>query len=257
MHHQIADTAIGRSPGRPLLVAGGIRSRAAIFLLFVLVVCATSGCGNKAKDLTESKEKAWALAGGIETYNKQLRDLPRNKVDEEGKVIQSWRAQLLFLIGQRNLSDLMDRDLPCNSPDQPKASEVSATQYIVPQFQSPHAADKELPLTNFVAIANPSAPLYSTERITPDDLKSRDGASNTAVFIEYPESQIRWAEPKDITLTEAIELVKNPTYASGTVVGMADGKAMVIPKTASEEDLTKLFLLDNGAPEGDWWKSKK
>ena len=52
-------------------------------------------------------------------------------------------------------------------------------------------------------------------------------------------------------------MVKNPTYASGTVVGMADGKPMVIPKTASEEDLTKLFLLDNGAPEGDWWKSKK
>ena len=74
-------------------------------------------------------------------------------------------------------------------------------------------------------------------------------------FIEYPASDINWAGPRDVSLAEATDIIQQ-SKAPSTVVGMADGTAVFVPKSATDDDIAKLFLSGNGAPQGSWWTER-
>lgn len=238
--------------GKGRLIAIGV---GLLCLLFIVLVFNSVVQRNRAFARQEALSKGKHLALGIQNYHKANMKLPSNRVDDAGSDIQSWRVSVLPWIGQSNLYSAIEPLAPWDSTDHMAFNDATATHRVVPVFQSPQGVDTVSPLTHFVSITDQASPM-AAESMTLEMVATRDGKSNTALFVEFPDSDINWAEPRDVTLAEAIDIIKNSEVPLGTVVAMADGDVILVPNTASKEDLTKLFLLDNGQPEGNWWNEK-
>jgi len=222
----------------------------AFVVLIPLVVIAV-----KKKNTAESRLEAYSngrsLADAVQRLHKDYRRLPFNLVHKEtGDVLLSWRFQLLSYTGAAHVAGNSNPDAAWNSSDHYGGTEMRAEV-----LRSPLGAGAPDPITHFVCVVDPKSPM-SGDKMTLEDVENRDGKSNTGLFLEFPKSDIHWAEPRDLTLAEAIDAINNSPASDGTVVAMADGSAIVVPKTASVDDITKLFLLDNGSPTADWLTSK-
>ena len=180
------------------------------------------------------------------------RRLPYNRIDKEsGELLLSWRLELLPFVRAANLAEITNRDVAWDSEEH-----FGGINRRVDALRSPLGASAADSITHFVCVVDPKSPM-SGEKTTLEDIENRDGKSGTGLFLEFPNSDIHWAEPRDLTLAEAIKVIKNSPAPDGTVVSMADGRAIVVPKSATDDDITKLFLLDNGSPAADWATPKR
>ena len=225
-----------------------------LFILGVLVLLPAVRQKNRAEAREVARSHCRDLVSAVNRHHKMFRRLPSNRVDDNDNEIQSWRIELLYFLGERNVSDMIDPNGAWDGDSHfMREEDLIVTKSLVPVFQSPRGLDASPHLTHFVAVTDPDSPM-SGERVKLEMVEQRDGKSNTALFLEYPSSDIYWAEPRDVTLSKATEIIQNSQAPFGTVVALADGNSIVVPNTASKEDIARLFLLDNGAPEGSWWK---
>ena len=208
------------------------------------------------KNEMESRFQAYSngrnLAGAVQQQHGAYRRLPYNRIDKEsGELLLSWRLQLLPFVRAANLAESTNRDVAWDSEEH-----FGGINRRVDALRSPLGASAADSITHFVCVVDPKSPM-SGEKTTLEDIENRDGKSGTGLFLEFPNSDIHWAEPRDLTLAEAIKVIKNSPAPDGTVVSMADGRAIVVPKSATDDDITKLFLLDNGSPAADWATPKR
>ena len=70
-----------------------------------------------------------------------------------------------------------------------------------------------------------------------------DGASNTIMLMENPNGEI-WTKPGDLSIDQAIELVKDLKDGEKLVVAFYDGRAMTISNQMDIETFKALLTLD-------------
>ena len=170
--------------------------------------------------------------------------LPINETDDEGNRLCSWRKQLLLYMSMQNVSDAMSRGTSWDDPANKQFTDLSVDVFKSASGNSSAAAN----VTHLVAVNDPSAPLYRG-KTSLSSIKFDDGLENTALLMEHVNSNIAWAEPSDVSIDQAISVIQGCKDPSGTVVAMADGSVISVLPEASAEDIKKLFLLGDGAPE--------
>jgi hypothetical protein len=154
----------------------------------------------------------------------------------------SWRAELLPFTPHRDLFDQLQMDKPWDDP-----VNLPHTSRPIDVFSSPLCPDSlQTQRTAFVAVLGSETVIRAGRSATMRDIY--DGVSNTAMLLELRQSDIAWAEPRDVTLDQAIQLIQNSTDPKGLTVVMADGSVRAIPPTTSTRAIIKLFNCSDGIP---------
>ena len=114
----------------------------------------------------------------------------------------SWRvAAAKYYFYNLDFSKLMDEGQPWNSPKNTKfLADLHAGSFI----HCPSSGKKpENPLTDYVVVVGPDTLWPGKE---PGDLKKHPKG---ILVVEWPRSDIHWAEPRDITVEEFLDLFRN------------------------------------------------
>ena len=123
--------------------------------------------------------------------------------DAQGNPLYSWRVELLPYLEQQAVYDQMHLDEPWDSPhNRPLLDEVDV--YV---FHSHLNSNRSVSPTDtdYVAVVGEETLWPETGTVTFRDV--RDGTSNTLNVIEARGLGIHWAEPRDVTLEQAIDLM--------------------------------------------------
>jgi hypothetical protein len=213
------------------------------------------------------------LALGILNYESGRRRFPPAHVAApDGSPLLSWRAVVypgMFLYQ----FDFVDQSKAWNDPANRKYSASPLEEFQCPSYMLLEAT------TDYFAVVGPNTmwPGLSSRR----DSEITDDKEQTIILIESHGRNVNWAEPRDLTFDEAVELLSTPASAEhghpvedgffykrgfGRCVAFADGHAEFIPGPLSRElaaalltvdggeDLSQLNLADISRPELDYAK---
>jgi prepilin-type processing-associated H-X9-DG protein len=128
---------------------------------------------------------------------------PINICDKNGKPLMSWRVAILPFMEYNALYDSLKKDESWNSPT--NAALVGKVK--LPELICPSAYyDVNNCSTDYVAVIGPGTAWHSDGPVKLSNLP--DGGSHTVMLIEAANSDVHWAEPRDLTLEEALERMK-------------------------------------------------
>lgn len=152
--------------------------------------------------MSQLKQIAYALLN----YESVHGTLPPAYItDANGKQMLSWRVSILPYLDfdQPQPFDLTKPwDDPVNHPFSARPIDL---------FQCPSHSAPSFNTTDYFAIVGPQTVLPVTTGRLLSEIK--DGADSTIVLIEWPNHSVRWAEPRDLSFDEAVELLTSPIAA--------------------------------------------
>ena len=185
----------------------------------------------------QSQNNVRQVALATLNYESVFQKFPSNVKNDDGETLHSWRTELLPFMEQNNLSDAIDRDLAWD-----EGANAEYTSYEIPTLLSPRGSEA-LAVTHYVAVVGDDT-VIRDGKVTFGEIL--DGSQCTAFLIEYPESDIKWGEPRDVTLSEAVNIIQGSELPGGTVVGMASGEVIDVPASAPKAEIIKLFNCSDG-----------
>jgi hypothetical protein len=144
----------------------------------------------------------------------------------------SWRVSLLPYLEQRALLDEIDVDSVWDSEANLPLSEI-----VVPCFQSERGQRKSPGCANWVAVLGPTT-VIREKRATRNEYAS---VQDQIAFIELLDSNIPWTEPRDVTIEEAIKLIRSSGEMGGLFCGTGDGRVIRVSANTSETELRRLL----------------
>ncbi|HMO15846.1 MAG TPA: DUF1559 domain-containing protein [Pirellulaceae bacterium] len=214
---------------------------AGFFLLFLLVP-AIGGVRDAARRSAASNQ-ARVLIISLHNYHGANNRFPNAAIrDQSGVPLHSWRTSLLPFIESAHILQRIDLAKPWNDP-----TNAAAINSFVYAFSSPRCPDsQETNKTAYVAVVGPDTVITTDGRRTFESIAK--GTGLTGVLLEIPESNIAWAEPRDITIEQAIQYIQSFKGSGGLCVALADGSVMTIPPSTSAEDIRRLFNCSGDAP---------
>ena len=166
----------------------------------------------------------------LHNYHDVHKALPPAVVtDANGKPLYSGRVLLLPFLDQRPLFDAFDPKQAWDSP-----ANIGVSQSMVQVFQDPGRGANRPGETDYLFVTG--AGTLFEQGATIDFSKVKDGLSNTIAVVEVKGSGIRWAEPRDIDLSQATSLPAGH-YPQGNQVLFADGSVRTLAKTITPEVL--------------------
>ncbi len=154
-----------------------------------------------------------------------------------GKGNHSWRVQLLPFLELRSMYEQIDWDSDWDSPQNKPITESKISWFISPFDKEPGN------ITSYVAIVDQGTALHPTRRKSLTFI--RDGASETILVIEYIGSGIRWAEPRDVTINQAIEIIQSAKSGKTNAL-MCDGSVRSIPSDLPKSTLRAMMTASSG-----------
>jgi hypothetical protein len=168
---------------------------------------------------------------------------PAYLADSEGRPMHSWRVLLLPYLEQRELYNAYNFNEPWNGPNNAKLA-----GRIGNIFRRPEAADDSV-MTSFVAVVGPQTAFPGARALTFEEIG--DGLSFTIMFVEIPNSDIGWMEPRDLMFDRMSFRVndrKNTGLGSpygGARIALMDGSVRQVSDKLRPETLRAL-LTANG-----------
>ncbi len=185
-------------------------------------------------------------------YQAQNGHLPPPYVaDENGKALYSWRVLILPYLERKDIYDLWKFDEPWDS------SNNSKLQPQIDLFRCP--ADKprdRRPLTNYVAVVGPGTAWEEETKINTASFS--DGAAKTLLLVEIANTDIHWAEPRDLYVGQMVDTI-NPLHGRGisskhlmdkkpvgAIVAFADGYSRFLQNDTTPVMLKALLTRDGG-----------
>jgi hypothetical protein len=124
---------------------------------------------------------------------------PAWSCDERGRAIQSWRAHLMPYLGHYSFDEYYALSEPWDSP-----KNRGYTDRPIEVFVCPRQRREGRRFTNYVAVVGPETMWPGAQSARPDEVVNRD-----AIFVvEYPDSDIPWGEPRDLTVEEFLALLE-------------------------------------------------
>jgi hypothetical protein len=197
------------------------------------------------------------LALGVLNYEtSHYKLLPAYVADTNGTPLLSWRAdvypQIEFDVGMWPGS-YFDHTKAWNDPANATFAANAPSGFVCPSHASLGA------LSGYYAVVDPRTAFVG--RIGRRMAEFKDGVATTILFIESQRPKANWAEPRDLTFDEAVQLLSTPASAQdghpvedgyfykrrfGRCVAFADGRAEFIPGPLSRELAAALLTVDGG-----------
>jgi hypothetical protein len=206
-----------------------------VFLIFLGIIC--PGLPPAISPAREAARRAQCINNlkqiglALQNYHDVNKHFPPvYKCDENGKPLFCWRVEIMPMMGYGSLYDSLKKDEPWNSANNAKV----LCQYF-PDYKCPSDnRGKNYFSTNYIAIIGPGAVWRKDGPVKLSDLP--DGGSHTVMAIEVVNSGMHWAEPRDLTVEEAMEGIKTgkglriSSYHPNIInVLFADGTVRSIP----------------------------
>jgi prepilin-type processing-associated H-X9-DG protein len=171
-----------------------------------------------------------------------------NKVGKNGDLLLSWRVEILPMMDQGYFFNyrynLLKKDEPWDSP---RNAEV-LKQLFSEVYKCPSASRGKINNfnTNYVAVIGPGTAWHEDGPVKLSDLP--DGGKHTVMVVEVVNSGVHWAEPRDLTVGEALDRMKSreglhisTTHAGYIQILFADGHAQSISTYTSISVWEKLL----------------
>jgi hypothetical protein len=203
------------------------------------------GGGRRAECQNNMREVAQAIL----SYQNAKGHLPPPYVaDKNGNPLYSWRVLLLPYLERRDIYDQWKFDEPWDSSNNKPLSDVYLELFRCP---SDSHEEPRQSLTNYVAVVGPGTAWEEDTKLNTANFK--DGAGNTLLLVEIKDSDIHWAEPRDLnfsTMAMTINPAKGPGIASkhpgGAPVVFADKRVTFIREDTTPDVLKALLTRDGG-----------
>lgn len=194
------------------------------------------------------------LAFGIQHYESVKGTFPPAALrDSSGKPLHSWRTLVLPYMDMKGLYGKFDLNLPWNDPANATAANTPSEGHRCP-LEHRHALG-----TDYFAVVGPRTAWPPTGKRNRKEIT--DGGSNTILLMEAPNRDIDWAEPRDLSFEEAVDILTGETPLTGghltdvhglflprryISVAYVDGHMGVLPLPLSRELATALLTIDGG-----------
>jgi prepilin-type processing-associated H-X9-DG protein len=120
-----------------------------------------------------------------------------NTCNKDGKPLYSWRVEILPIDQYKYINDSLKKDESWNSTHNASVLSQFMWEYYCP------GSGYVRNMTDYVAVIGPGTAWRANESIKLSDLP--DGGSHTVMVVEIVNSDINWAEPRDMTVEEILE----------------------------------------------------
>ncbi len=186
----------------------------------------------------------------IHNYHDTFNSLPTAVItDENGRPMRSWRVAVLPFVESNPLYDMYDQNVPWDDPNNQVVMNTPFAAYGCPSDPPASPCD-----TNYLMVVGKGTiGGEPNEAVRIRDVT--DGMSNTIMVIDVGGSGILWAEPRDITVEEAITYITNPSaspfkpvHPGGVNVLMTDGSVRFVSETIDPGTLRALLTSNGGEP---------
>lgn len=241
-----------QSPLPPPTARAGCRrwssriTTAAVLLVALVVVFGSDGyreARRAAKDAgTHAKMKELGVAALM--YHQTHGSFPMPSTLADGAAPpRSWRVELLPFLSSElaaRAHRLFNPSLHWNDP----ANRVAA-DLILPDYYSPFQQMVKQPISNYFAVVENGFVMSMAGPTTRDQIK--DDHSETILFVEYAQSIIPWADPRDLSFDQFAQYVADPRNqpnGHGFNVLMVDGTTQTLRHGIAKEKLRALFTID-------------
>ncbi|TWT78046.1 hypothetical protein Pla123a_08350 [Posidoniimonas polymericola] len=240
-----------------LFIVGAIATLIALLLPSVGSLPAS----RRNQSISQMKQLVLALHNYYDTHGSFP---PAYSTDVEGAPLHSWRTLILPYVEELPLYKAIHLDEPWDSPA--NATLVDGLQLFL--YKNPRRpARQSLPdETHYLAVVDDEAVFRPGKPVRFQDIA--DGTSNTIVVIEVASRGVRWYEPRDLNMDEAIDLLTRASdvhhewvepglFASTRYrgdglyprcVGFADGRVRSIGFVPTRE-LARALLTRGGGEE--------
>jgi prepilin-type processing-associated H-X9-DG protein len=170
--------------------------------------------------------------------------------DNHGKPMLSWRAAILPYLDRPDLFYAFNSKQPWDSPQNRDRANTRLEFFHCPSDPDTTANPTE---TNYVRIVGKdTVGGMPNEAVKLSDIT--DGPSKTIMVVEVSGLHINWAEPRDVTVDEFMEIVakgRSSPHGGAFNALMADGRVQLIENTIDPKTLRSLLLRNDGEPVGD------
>ncbi len=169
----------------------------------------------------------------------------------EGEPVHSWRVAILPYLEQGYVYDQYHFDKPWDAPENQAVASLTMQNYQSPRLSN-HGQN-----TSFAVVVGEDTIFPPTKEesgfrggISPAHI--RDGTSNTILVIEIANSDIHWAEPRDISIDQLQRVSDgaDPSAANvvplQAIVGLADGSVHLFGPEITPDLWDKFLHRDDG-----------
>ncbi len=205
-----------------------------------------SHCGNKLKSICHSLSEYAYTGKGVYLP-------PAYLTDTDGEPILSWRVVAAdYYDYDIDYRSHVDFDQRWDSPENAKF--LNGRGYCM---QCPELRDGDRHVTDYVAVVGPGTMWPGTEGRKWPQRKADDDVADVhhpILVVEWPESDIHWAEPRDVTVDEFLDWFRKPIRCRHTThpdcILYVDTAAEVheLPLDSDPEEVRRLLMVD---PDGD------
>ena len=175
-------------------------------------------------------------------YESVYKRLPSlHGINHENKPTGNWRVVITPYIDHAVIYQRFNFNKPWDSPEnQSVANEMPAL------YRSPLADPTQPPNnTNVFTVQDPQSVMPSGGVYTRLG-DATDGTSNTALAIDLPNHSVPWTQPTDLTIAEAIQLIRANKQPELIPILMLDGSVIKVGKLTDDE-LKKIFMRNDGS----------
>ena len=232
-------SAPGKGSGTAAAAVGGISAAIVVMGIAVVVLLGCAGvlvalllpavqAAREAARRQQSMNNLKQIGLALHNYHDTHRSFPPAVVtDANGKPLYSGRVLLLPFLEQAGLYNSFQKDKAWDSPEN-----QAITKMMIPTFHDPSNPKMQPGGTDYVFVTGKGTIFEPGRAVKMADIT--DGTSNTMMLVEIKNSDIHWAEPRDIDFSQpGVKLDGN--HPGIVLVLLADGSVRAISKNASQQ----------------------
>ena len=199
--------------------------------------------GRRATDTNNLRQIAIAL----QNYHEHHGSLPPPYVtDAQGKPLYSWRVLILPYLDRDDIYQAFHLDEPWNSPHNQQLSKIhlKILQQVNENPSSPS-------ITNYVVVRGPETLFPRQGKVRLEDVS--DGIGNTIMVVSLVNSDIHWAEPRDLDIETMSFQINDPnkpsisrTGSDGALVSFADSHVQYVTDDTPPEAIRAALTINGG-----------
>lgn len=187
---------------------------------------------------TESMLRAEEIMAMIHNFRSANNRLPSAYLEsEDGTPLLSWRLQVLEFQEHKRLSSTYDPSKSWFAPEN-----LWCKNQRIEVFESPRCRRKFPGATNFIAVVDTNTYIQKPPALELAQSEAQRKEEVVAI-IEWDDSEIHWAEPRDIDIPTAISYIQSSHR--DVVAALGNGKSMMISPDTTADEIRWLFSGDS------------